>query len=130
VLLAVSLLIPEQRLEVPSAVEDAFDKDGLGCDHERDADPPLESRHAQSGQQIIALSPAQGECRQPVAERDDPPDIAVGTVFTRMRRDVLMQAVDVALSQGREDDPHRLLLCFPGATRLDATEDSIRGDAL
>ena len=99
-LLSLSVLIPEQRLVVPPAVENAFDKDGLGRDDESDGDAPLESRHAQSGQEIIALRSAERKCPEPVAELDDSLDIAFRTLFTRMRRDVFMQAVDVARSQG------------------------------
>jgi hypothetical protein len=59
---------------------------------------------------------------------DDAADIAVGTLFTGLRRDVLIQ--DVALSQRREDDPTAFLLCFAGgAARLDTPKDRIRWNA-
>jgi hypothetical protein len=38
-----------------------------------------------------------------------------------MRRDVLVQAIDVALGKGREDNPHKVsLLLARGAARLDS----------
>ena len=64
--LAILVFIPEQRLEISSAVENAFDKDGLVSDDERDGDPPLESCHAQSGQQITAPRSAQRDVESPL----------------------------------------------------------------
>ena len=62
------------------------------------------------------LSP-QRKCGEPVAEIDDAAYIAVRALLTRMRRDVLMQAVDVALGQRREDNPHKVSLLLRAARR-------------
>ena len=63
----------------------------------------------------------QWKCREPVAEIDDAADIAVRALLTRMRRDVFVQAVNVALGKWREDNAHKVsLLLARGAACLDA----------
>ena len=81
----------------------------------------LESGQPQTGQEIVALCAPQRKCREPVAEIDDAADVAVRALLTRMRSDVLVQAVDVALGEWREDNPHKVsLLLARGAACLDA----------
>jgi hypothetical protein len=113
--------VPKLHLEVPAAIENAFDEHRVRRDDEGDCNAPLESGHSQSGQEIVALCTPQRKCREPVAEIDDAADIAVRALLTRMRRDVLVQAIDVALGKGREDNPHKVsLLLARGAARLDS----------
>jgi hypothetical protein len=110
--------VAKLRLEIPAAIENALD---IRRDAERDSDAALESGHPQSWQQVIALCSPQWKCREPVAEIDDAADIAVRALLTRMRRDVFVQAVNVALGKWREDNAHKVsLLLARGAACLDA----------
>jgi hypothetical protein len=69
--------IAKLRLEVPAAIENAFDEYRIRRDDEGNGHAPLESGHPQSGQEIVALRSPQRKCGQPVAEIDDAADIAV-----------------------------------------------------
>jgi hypothetical protein len=82
-----SRAIAKLRLEVPAAIENAFDEHRIRRHDEGNSHATLES-----GQQIVALRSPQRKCGETVAEIDDAPDIAVRALLTRMRRDVLMQA--------------------------------------
>ena len=104
----ISRAIAKLRLEVPAAIENAFDEHRLRRDDEGNGHAPLESCHRQSGQEIVPLRSPQRKCGEPVAEIDDAADIAVRALLTRMHRDVLMKAVDVPLGQRREDHPHKV----------------------
>jgi len=74
---------------------------------------------------MVALGAPQRKCREPVAEVDDAADVRA--LLTRMRRDVLAQAVDLALGEWREDYTHKIsLLLGRGAAHLDAPEDRRR----
>src|SRR5271165_7598432 len=47
--------VPKLHLEVPAAIENAFDEHRIRRDDEGDCNAPLESGHSQSGQEIVAL---------------------------------------------------------------------------
>ena len=62
--------VTEHGLEVPPAVEDAFDEHGIRRDDERNGDAALEAGHPQAGQQVVALCSSQRKCRESLAEGD------------------------------------------------------------
>ena len=126
-----SRAIAKLRLEVPATMENAFNEHRIRRDDEGNGYAPLESGHPQSGQEIVALRSPQRKCGEAVAEVDNAADIAVRALLTRMHRDVLMKAVDLPLCQGREDNPHKVLLLLArGSALLDAAEDRVGRNAL
>jgi hypothetical protein len=126
------LAVTEFHLEVPTAVENSFDKDGGVRDDERDGHTSLKSGHAQSGQHVVTPCSPHGKCREALAERDDAADVVVGALLTRMRGDVLVQAGEVPDGEWRKDDLHKVLLSLArrAAARLNAFEDRICRNAL
>jgi len=68
---AASPPVPQDRLEVLPAVENALDQHRIRRDDKGDRDAAFEASHSQSGQDIVARCTPQRERRKSVAEFDD-----------------------------------------------------------
>src|ERR1700674_561732 len=92
-----SPFVLEGCLEVPAAVKNAFDQHGIGRDDKCDGDAVLESYRPQAGQQVVPLLASQWKRLEPGAEGNDAGDVGIGPDLARLLRDVLVQAVNLAL---------------------------------
>jgi hypothetical protein len=96
-------------LEIPPTIENTFDQHGIGGDHKRDGDAPLEPYRAQAGQQVVAFPPAYRKRRQSVAEGHDATNLGIGPTLVRAVCNVRVQPVDLTFGTLREDNAHKFL---------------------
>jgi hypothetical protein len=122
------VLVPvtERRLKIAAAVKNTFDEHRRLGDDEGNGDAPFKSGHAQPGQEIVARRAPHRKGSQALTEVDDAANVWVGAIFAGVGGDVPVEGVEMAFSERREDDLHKLSLGLArGAPGLDALKDRV-----